>query len=71
MGACDKRATAATKDIWRKNDDNWFAGGVADPNVRVIRMEPTTAELWDGSSSAAVSAFEFAGKTEESAICRI
>ena len=54
-----ERATGTTKEIWRKSDDNWFAGGLADPNVRVIRIEPTTAELWDGSSSAVVSAYEF------------
>ena len=53
------RDTARTKAIWRKTDDAWFAGGADDPNVRVLRIEPITAELWDGPSSAAVVAFEF------------
>jgi len=35
-------------------------GGPDDPNVRVLRVEPVTAELWDGPSSAAGAAFEFA-----------
>jgi general stress protein 26 len=56
------RAGASTKEIWRKTDDIWFEGGLADPNVRVLRIEPITAELWDGPSSAAVVAFEFARK---------
>ena len=54
------RDTAKTKEIWKKTDDIWFPGGPDDPNVRVIRIEPITAELWDGPSSATVAAFEFA-----------
>ena len=56
------RDTAKTKEIWKKTDDVWFAGGIDDPNVRVLRIEPVTAELWDGPSSAAVVVFEFAKK---------
>ena len=54
------RDTAKAKEIWRKTDDTWFAGGSADPNVRVLRIEPVTAELWDGPSSVAAAVFEFA-----------
>ena len=46
--------------IWKKTDDVWWPGGPDDPNVRVLRLEPLTAELWDGPASAAVAAFEFA-----------
>ena len=54
------RDTAKAKEIWRKTDDTWFAGGSADPNVRVLRIEPVTAELWDGpSSSTALVVLEF------------
>ena len=56
------RDTAKAKEIWKKTDDIWLPGGPDDPNVRVLRMEPITAELWDGPSSAAVAAFEFAEK---------
>ena len=56
------RNTAKTKEIWKKTDDIWLPGGPEDPNVRVLRVEPITAELWDGPSSAAVAAFEFAKK---------
>ena len=54
------RDTAKAKEIWRKTDDTWFAGGPDDPNVRVLRIEPVTAELWDGPSSVAAAVFEFA-----------
>lgn len=49
------RDTAKTKEIWRKTDDIWFSGGADDPNVRLLRIEPVTAELWDGPSSAATA----------------
>ena len=53
------RDTAQTKGIWKKTDDAWFPGGPDDPNVRLLRIEPITAELWDGPSSAASAVFEF------------
>jgi general stress protein 26 len=53
----DDHAKAA--EIWKKTDDAWW-DGPDDPNVRVLRFEPTRAELWDGPASAAVAAFEFA-----------
>ena len=56
------RDTAKTKEVWKKTDDLWLPGGPDDPNVRLLRMQPVTAELWDGPSSAAVVAFEFATK---------
>ena len=56
------RDTAKTKEIWKMTDDVWFPGGPDDPNVRLLRIEPITAELWDGPSSAAVVVFEFAKK---------
>ena len=45
--------------IWKKTDDMWWPDGPEDPNVRVLRLVPETAELWDGPSNAAVAAFEF------------
>lgn len=54
------RDPAKAKEIWRKTDDTWLPGGSDDPNVRVLRVEPITAELWDGPSSGTVVAFEFA-----------
>jgi general stress protein 26 len=53
---CD--ATKA-KEIWKSTDDMWWQGP-RDPNVRVLRVEPITAELWDGPASSLVAAFEFA-----------
>src|SRR5262249_60455362 len=33
---------------------------VTDPNVRLLRIEPHRAELWDGPASTAVTLFELA-----------
>jgi general stress protein 26 len=46
-------------EIWKSTDNVWWSGP-DDPNVCVLRVEPSTAELWDGPSSRAVAAFEFA-----------
>lgn len=46
--------------VWKKTDDVWWPDGPLDPNVRVLRLIPETAELWDGPSNSAVAAFEFA-----------
>ena len=48
------------KPFWRKTDAVWWPGGPDDPNVCLLRIEPVTAELWDGPASAVVTAFEFA-----------
>ena len=45
---------------WRKNDEVWWPQGPNDPAACVLVVEPITAELWDGPSSAAVAAYEFA-----------
>jgi general stress protein 26 len=54
------RDDAKAAAIWKKTDTVWWPEGPADPNVRVLRLVPDTAELWDGPSSSAVAAFEFA-----------
>ena len=55
---CRDRVKAAA--IWKKTDNVWWPDGPGDPNVRVLRLMPERAELWDGPSSSAVAAFEFA-----------
>jgi general stress protein 26 len=50
---------AKAAEIWKRTDNMWWSGP-DDPNVRVLRVQPLTAELWDGPASAAVVAFEFA-----------
>jgi general stress protein 26 len=32
-------------EIWHKSDDVWWPGGPDDPNARVLRIEPSQAEL--------------------------
>jgi hypothetical protein len=41
-------------------EEGWWPGGPNNPGVCLFRIEPFTAELWDGSASVAVAAFEFA-----------
>lgn len=48
-----------TKAVWRKTDEVWWPDGPGSPDVSLLRIEPVTAELWDGPASAAVTAFEF------------
>jgi len=55
-----KQDHAKAAAIWKKTDDVWWKGGPNDPNVRVLKVEPITAELWDGPSSKLVAAYEFA-----------
>ena len=54
------RDPAKAREIWKKTDDVWWKGGPDDPNARVLRIEPVTAELWDGPSNSLVAAYEFA-----------
>jgi general stress protein 26 len=54
------RDTARAAEIWKSTDLVWWPGGPEDPTLRVLRVEPETAELWDGPSSSIVAAFEFA-----------
>src|SRR5918992_4258917 len=58
--AAVKRDEAKAKAIWKKSDNVWWPAGPSDPNVRVLRLIPERAELWDGPSNSAVAAFEFA-----------
>ncbi len=46
--------------VWKMTDRVWWRGGPTDPNVCVLRIEPQTAELWDGPASTALTIFELA-----------
>jgi general stress protein 26 len=50
---------AKAAEIWKSTDSVWWKGP-DDPNVRVLRVRPLLAELWDGPASSAVAAFEMA-----------
>ncbi len=45
--------------IWRSTDNAWWKGP-GDPNVCVLRVQPLTAELWEGPANAAIAVFELA-----------
>jgi general stress protein 26 len=51
-------ATRARK-IWKPTDRMWWEGP-GDPNLRVLRVEPHLAELWDGPASTAAVVYEIA-----------
>lgn len=53
------RDVEKTKAVWRKTDEVWWPDGPGSPDVSLLRIEPSRAELWDGPASAAVTAFEF------------
>ncbi len=53
-----RRDHARAAAIWKSTDNMWWCGP-NDPNVCVLRVEPVTAELWDGPASKAVAVFEF------------
>jgi general stress protein 26 len=45
--------------LWNERQKVWWSGP-DDPNIRVVRVEPETAEMWDGPANSAVAALEFA-----------
>jgi general stress protein 26 len=57
--ACVTREADKTKAAWRKTDEVWWPGGPNSPDVCLLRIEPVTAELWDGPASTTVTTFEF------------
>jgi general stress protein 26 len=50
---------AKAAEIWKSTDNVWWKGP-DDPTVCVLRVQPVTAELWDGPASKAVAMVEFA-----------
>jgi general stress protein 26 len=54
-----RRDPGNAAEIWKSTDNVWWSGP-HDPNVRVLRVTPLTAELWDGPASEAIVAYEFA-----------
>jgi general stress protein 26 len=53
-----RRDIPQARKIWKTTDKMWW-DGPEDPNLRVLRVDPQTAELWDGPSNVAVTAYEF------------
>ena len=49
---------AVARRFWKSSDSLWWSGP-DDPNLRLLQLDPHTAELWDGPASAAVAMFEF------------
>jgi general stress protein 26 len=54
------RDSVLAAKIWKKTDDMWWPDGPDDRNVRVLRIKPARAELWDGPASSIVAVYAFA-----------
>jgi general stress protein 26 len=54
------RDSIVAAKIWKKTDDVWWPDGPRDRNVRVLRIDPLKAELWDGPASKLIAVYEFA-----------
>jgi general stress protein 26 len=48
------------KKYWKKGDEVWWPQRHADSNLRVLRVLPSYAEMWDGPADPQVAAREFA-----------
>jgi general stress protein 26 len=56
----DGRATVSTdrrkiKDLWEPFIRTWFSGGVDDPRITVIMVEPSAGHYWDTKHGHAVA----------------
>jgi general stress protein 26 len=54
------RDADCARQLWNDEQQVWWPGGPSDENVRVVRVNPSLGEIWDGPASAATAAFEFA-----------
>jgi hypothetical protein len=45
--------------LWNERQKVWWSWP-DDPNIRVVRVEPEQAEMWDGPANSAMAALEFA-----------
>jgi general stress protein 26 len=45
--------------LWNERQKVWWSGP-DDPDIRVVRVEPEQAEMWDGPANSAMAALEFA-----------
>ena len=59
-GVSDGTLYTGVRYLWKKTDDVWWPGGPDDRHVRVLRLAPLRAELWDGPARSEVAACEFA-----------
>jgi hypothetical protein len=50
----------AAEDGHVLHEELWWPDSPNKPDLCLLRIEPFTAEFWDGPASAAVAAFEFA-----------
>ncbi len=51
---------AKINELWNKMAEAWFKGGKDDPNLTVIRVEPTNAHYWDTVNGKMISLIKIA-----------
>jgi general stress protein 26 len=54
------RDPARARELWSPLHKAWFPKGVDDPDLRLIRVDVTSAEYWDAPSSKMVQLVGFA-----------
>ncbi len=42
------------KEMWREEFQQWFPGGVTDPDLTLIKVTPARTEYWDADSKKMV-----------------
>jgi general stress protein 26 len=52
---------ALIKEKWNPVVKAWFPGGVDDPKLSLLKVEPKEASYWDGHSNKLVSLFKIIG----------
>jgi general stress protein 26 len=53
------RDRAKIEELWSEAMRTWFPKGKDDPNIALIRIEPTAAEYWDSPSSTMIYAYGY------------
>ena len=54
------RDRAKMEELWNPVYKAWFPDGLDDPNLALLRVEPTQAEYWDAPNGKVVQALGFA-----------
>lgn len=51
---------AKKKELWNKQTEAWFPGGVDDPDVALVRVDITHADYWDVKENKLVQLWKMA-----------
>jgi general stress protein 26 len=51
---------ARKRELWNAGVEAWFPNGPDDPNIRLLKVEATSAEYWDSPSGRLATLISFA-----------